>query len=136
MTTAEDLPEWMRLKWELSEDPHVSTWMRTGVRAIGRGLPSTQELYDVRRLLAVVEARHALAVREGRESFSGATRAIDITGVRTSMTPTQPFGEGLIAESQYLGEARVVTKKIGDTTHVAETQMPDGQTIKHYRGGW
>lgn len=130
-----ELPDWIQMKWDLADDPTVSTWMRTGARALGRGLPSAQELHDARRLLAVAEARHEAAVREGRETFSGGTREIDLVAARSAAVPTTPFGEGLVSESTYLGQARVVVVQ-GHGASVETTKLPGGQEVKHHRGGW
>lgn len=129
------LPDWQQMKWDLADDPTVSTWMRTGARALGRGLNSAQELRDARRLLEVVEARHAAALREGCETFSGGTREIDLVAAQTGVCETRPLGESLIPESSYLGQARVVTVKEQGAS-VETTTLPGGQEVKHHRGGW
>lgn len=129
------LPDWQQKKWDLADDPTVSTWMRTGARALGRGLPSAQELRDARRLLEVAEARHAAAVRDGCETFSGGTREIDQVAARSGVRETRPLGEGLVPESSYLGEARVVVSQERGAS-VETTKLPGGQEVKHHRGGW
>lgn len=132
-----NLPDWIRMKWDLADDPTVSTWMRTGARALGRGIPAEQEVKDARRLLEVAEARLAQARLDRRESYSGGTRDIDLVAARTDTIPTTEFGKGLIPEEHYLGVAKVVTNP-ANTYAAQETvvRLPGGSEIKHHRGGW
>jgi hypothetical protein len=129
------LPDWQQMKWDLADDPTVSTWMRTGIRALGRGLPSEQEVNDARQLLALAEARRRACLEAGVEVFSGGTREIDQVAERTGVRETRPLGEGLVPESSYLGQARVVVVKEQGAS-VETVTLPGGQEVKHHRGGW